>query len=303
MLMTSVDRYLSIRRLVGFQLKSIEFYLRDFARFASARGETYVVSKTAIDWASKGISEAQRHNRLSMVIRFAYFMHAEDPRHQIPPKYLFCSQRQRPTPYIFSDQEIQHLIASAQKLGPSGTLRPYTYSTLFGVLAVTGMRVSEARSLQINDVTNDGLVIRESKFKKSRLIPLHETTWSALNSYLKRRFRVFGHDPHLFVSRRGGKFSHTIVSETFRKVVQIADIHGKQGQRHPLLMDLRHSFAVKSLLKCTDKRDHISRHMLALTTYMGHAKVDSTFWYLESIPELMADIAHKCETFIYGGVS
>lgn len=95
MLMSSVDRYLSIRRLVGFQLKSIEFYLRDFARLASTREETHVVTKTAIDWASKGVSEAQRHNRLSVVIRFAYFMHAEDPRHQIPPEYLFCSQRQQ----------------------------------------------------------------------------------------------------------------------------------------------------------------------------------------------------------------
>ncbi len=303
MLMTSVDRYLLIRRSVGFQLKSVDFYLRDFARFASVRGETHVVSKTAIDWASKGTSEAQRHNRLSMVIRFAYFMRAEDPCHQIPPEGLFCNQRQRPTPYIFSDQEIQHLIDSAQRLGQLGTLRPYTYSTLFGLLAVTGMRVSEARSLQINDVTTDGLVIRESKFKKSRLIPLHATTWSALNSYLKRRFRIFGHDPHLFVSRRGGKLSHTIVSETFRKVVKTAGIHGKPGQRDPRLMDFRHSFAVKSLLICTDSRDHVSRNMLALTTYMGHAKVDSTFWYLESTPELMSDIARKCETFISGGVS
>ncbi len=303
MLMTSVDRYLSIRRLVGFQLKHIEFYLRDFACFASARGETHVVSKTAIDWASKGTSEAQRHNRLSVLIRFAYFVRAEDPRHQIPPKYLFCNQRQRPTPYIFSDQEIQLLIASAQKLGPAGTLRPYTYSTLFGLLATTGMRVSEARSLQINDVTIDGLVIRESKFKKSRLIPLHETTWLALNGYLRRRFHVSGHDPHLFLSRRGSKLSHTIVSETFRKVVQAAGIHGKPGHRQPRLMDLRHSFAVKSLLMCTGPRENINRHMLALTTYMGHAKVHSTFWYLESTPELMADIAHKCETFINGGVS
>jgi len=303
MLVTSVDRYLSIRRSVGFQLKSIEFYLYDFARFAAERGETHVVSKTAIDWAKKGVCEAQRHNRLSTVTRFASFMKAEDPRHQIPPENLFCRQRQRPTPYIFSDQEIQSLISSAQKLGPSGTLRPYTYSTLIGILAVTGMRISEARSLHINDITVDGLVIRESKFKKSRLLPLHETTCLALNDYLKRRTKIFGQDPHLFISRLGGKLSHTTVSEVFRKVVQNAGIHEKTNQRQPRLMDLRHSFAVKSLLMCSDKRDHISRNMLALTTYMGHSKVDSTFWYLESTPELMADIANKCETFIYGGAS
>jgi len=127
-----------------------------------------------------------------MVIRFARFMHTEDPRHEIPPEGLFCGRRQRPRPYIFSDEEIQRLLMQARRLGPAGTLRPHTYTTLFGLLAVTGMRVAEARALHLDDITTDGLVVREAKFHKRRLLPLHASTEQALRRYLDRRLRVAG---------------------------------------------------------------------------------------------------------------
>ncbi len=149
MLMSAVDRYLAVRRAAGFQLKSIEHYLRGFARFAMARGDRHVIAQTAVDWATTAACEAQRHNRLMTVIRFAHFMHAEDAHHEIPPKDVFCGQRQRPIPYLFSDEDIQRLVSQAQQLGPPNTLRPHTYSTLFALLAVTGMRASEARGLQL----------------------------------------------------------------------------------------------------------------------------------------------------------
>lgn len=301
MLMSAVDRYLAVRRAAGFELKSIEYYLRDFACFAAGRGEARVVAQTAVDWATTAACEAQRHNRLATVIRFARFMHAEDPRHEVPPEDVFCGRRQRPPPYIFSDEEIQRLVAYAGQLGPPDTLRPHTYETLFGLLAVTGMRTSEARSLQWQDIAPDGLVIRESKFKKSRLVPLHETTWTVLRSYLARRRRVAGDDPHLLISRRGGKLSHTVVAQTFHAVLQAAGIHGKPGHRRPRLTDLRHSFAVKALRACPDNRDQVGQHMLALSTYLGHAKIEDTFWYLEGTPELMGDIARRCEAFLHGG--
>lgn len=142
MLMPAVERYLAVRRATGFQLKPIEYYLRDFAWFASTRGETHIVAQTAVDWATTAACEAQRHNRLKTVIRFAHFMHAENPLHEIPPEGVFCGRRQRPTPYIFSDEEIQRLLAYAKQLGPPNALRPHTYSTLFGLLAVTGMRAA-----------------------------------------------------------------------------------------------------------------------------------------------------------------
>ena len=190
MLMQAVDTYLAMRRAVGFALDHTEGYLRNFARFALGRGDTHIVATTAVDWAARTTSEAQRHNRLHTVIRFARFMAAEDSRHEIPPEGLFWGRRQRPMPYIFSDDEIAQLLSAASRLGPPGSLRPQTYSTLFGLLAVTGMRVSEARNLHLHDVTRDGLLIRETKFHKSRLLPLHETTCTCSDSRTSQRLRT-----------------------------------------------------------------------------------------------------------------
>jgi integrase len=301
MLMQAVDTYLAVRRTAGFALVPIESYLRHFARFATARGDTHVVTSTAVDWAILAPSEAQRHYRLQTVVRFARFMAAEDPQHQIPPEGLFRGRRQRPIPYIFSDDEIQQLLLAARRLGPPGTLRPHTYSTLFGLLAVTGMRISEARSLHLKDLTTDGLIIRQAKFSKSRLLPLHETTWAALARYLDHRQHVAGTDPHLFVTRRHGKLSRTVVTQTFHQVLKVAGIPRESGRRRPRLMDLRHTFAVRALEHAPETRDHIGRHTLALTTYMGHTCVASTFYYLERTPHLMVDIAKTCEAFVHGG--
>lgn len=302
MLMNAVDTYLAVRRAMGFQLNTIEHLLRSFARFVAERGQTYVVAQTAIEWATLAPSNSQRHTRLMSVRQFACFMHAEDPHHEIPPEHVFNGRRrQRPMPYIFSQKEIECLIAHARQLGPPDSLRPDTYSTLFGLLAATGMRPAEARALQLHDVTPDGLLIRESKFKKNRLLPLHETTWVALAHYLDRRQKVAGYTSHLFVSRRGGPLSHRVIAETFHHLLQAAGISGEPGRPQPRLMDLRHTFAVRALEACPDDRRQVGQHMLALTTYMGHAKVESTYYYLENTPELMVDIAQCCEAFVYGG--
>jgi integrase len=182
-------------------------------------------------------------------------------------------------------------------------LRPHTYSTLFGLLAVTGMRISEARSLHLKDLTTDGLIIRQAKFRKSRLLPLHETTRAALARYLDHRQQVAGTDPHLFVTRRHGKLSRTVVTQTFHQVLKAAGIPREPGRRRPRLIDLRHTFAVRALEHAPETRDHIGRHTLALTTYMGHTCVASTFYYLERTPHLMVDIAKICEAFVHGGTS
>jgi integrase/recombinase XerD len=303
MLIQAVDTYLAMRRAVGFALDHTAGYLRNFAQFATARGDTHVVATTAVDWASCTTSEAQRHNRLQTIRRFARFISAEDPRHEMPPEGLFCGRRQRPMPYLFSDDEIQQLLGVASRLGPQGSLRPQTYSTLFGLLAVTGMRVSEARNLHLQDVTMDGLLIRETKFHKSRLLPLHETTRTALDRYIDQRRRGAAAAPHLFVTRRGGQLSRTVVSETFHQVLKAAGIPHRPARRRLRLMDLRHTFAVRALERSPETRNAIGRHTLALTTYMGHACVLDTYWYLETTPQLMTDIATACETFIYGGIA
>lgn len=211
------------------------------------------------------------------------------------------TQAHRKDTYIFSNAEIERLLLEARRLGPAGSLRPQTYSTFFGLLAATGMRVSEARDLHLKDVTAEGLLIRQTKFHKSRLLPVHETTWQALEQYLSHRQRVAGLDPHLFVTRRHGKLSRTVVKQTFHQVLKAAGIPHEPGQPQPRLMDLRHTFAVRALERSPETRDQIGRHTLALTTYMGHVCVASTYWYLERTPQLMVDIAATCEAFVHGG--
>jgi integrase/recombinase XerD len=297
MLIQAVETYLAVRRAADFKLDAVERYLRSFAQFATAQGDTHVVTQTAIAWAEQSASEPQCHNRLSVVVRFARFSHAEDPRHDIPPERIFCRRRRQRVPYLFSDEDIQALLAQAARLGPPRSLRPHTYRTLLALLAVTGLRISEALALRFKDVTPDGLLIRDTKFRKSRLVPLHETTTSALQAYLAKRCELALDDDHLFISHRRRPLSYYTVVDTFHDLLHAAGIPAEPDRPRPRLMDLRHTFASRALESCPDGRDHIGRHMLALTTFMGHARVKSTFWYLSSTPKLMGDIAQACEAF------
>jgi len=304
MLSDCINTYLSLRRSAGFKLKTVEGYLQSYVNFATSRGDTHVIGKTVIDWAAEARSDYSRARRLDTLIRFARFVRADDPRHAIPPDEVFCKLQHRRTPYLLTDQEVARLLRAAGNLGPTGSLRPHTYRTIFGLLAATGLRISEALNLCLDDFTTDGMVICETKFKKNRLVTLHGTAVKALDSYLVRRRRCAGTDPHIFVSHRGGaRLGYNIVSVTFQKVLETAGIPDQPGRPQPRLHDLRHRFAVKALQACPDNRDYITRHMLALSTYLGHARVESTYWYLESTPPLMTDIAEACESFLTGGAS
>lgn len=301
MLTDCINNYLFVRRAVGFKLDTVEVYLRSFQHFATARGDVYIIGQTAIDWAMQAKSDSSRARRLDELIRFARFVHAEDEHHEIPHDHIFCCQRHRRIPYLFTDHEVERLLRETDKLGPEGSLRPHTYHTIFGLLAATGLRISEALNLCFEDITRNGLVIRQTKFRKSRLVPLHITATAALDCYLERRRRFASADSHVFVSHRGGrKLGYNIVAETFQQVLAAASIPDQPAQSRPRLHDFRHRFAVRSLASCPDSRDRITRHMLALSTYLGHARMESTYWYLESTPELMMDIANVCELFVQG---
>ena len=167
--MELVDSYLALRRAVGFELKMAEYMLRSFARYASARDESCVCTNTVIDWASQASSVAQRDVRLKTVVRFADHLHVEDQRHQVPPRDVFGYRKSRRVPFIYTKKQISSLIEAASGLGPLGTLRPHTYSTLFALLAATGLRISEALKLRIDDVKPEGLIVRKTKFQKTRL--------------------------------------------------------------------------------------------------------------------------------------
>lgn len=300
MLMKAVDRYLAVRRATGFSYTKGGRMLRSFACFAEARGETHVISATAIQWAGQAPAQTTRAKRLATIRVFARYLRAEDPRHEIPPDGVFCGHQRRQTPYIFTDEEIELLVEYAARLGPPGSLRPETFATLFGLLAVTGMRVGEALALRIDDCKGDYLIIRETKFHKSRLVPLHPTSTAALEGYLKRRRRMTGDDPHVFVSLHRRRLSYSATIKTFHKVCEAAGLPRQPGLWRLRLHDVRHTLAVRALEAAPDDRDRITQHTLALTTYMGHARVASTYWYLQATPALMGDIAERCEFFADG---
>jgi len=177
------------------------------------------------------------------------------------------SQQRRQTPYIFAEEEIDLLMQHALRLGPKGSLRPHTYTTFFGLLATTGMRVGEALSLKVEDFRDGVLLIRKTKFHKSRLIPLHLTAREALADYLRRRSLVTTCDPHIFLSTRCRRLSYASTIETFYKVCEAAGLPRQPGSWCLRQHDLRHTFAVRALESAPDGRDQITQHMLALTTH------------------------------------
>ena len=185
MLMQTIERYLAIRRVAGFRLRVAEGFLRSYARFASERGEAYVRAQTVLDWVALVPSASQRGRRLEAVTIFAQYAQAEDTRHEVPPRGIFRRQRPFYRPFIFTEDQIHQLLEQAARLPPPGSLRPWTYCTLFSLLAVTGLRISEALALRFEDITADGLLIRQTKFHKSRLVPLHPSAQAGLGRYLR----------------------------------------------------------------------------------------------------------------------
>jgi integrase len=186
-------------------------------------------------------------------------------------------------------------------LPPENSLQPHIYGTLFGLLASTGMRISEALNLRIEDVTPDGLLIRNTKFGKSRLLPLHASTKAHIETYLKRRLSEAGFCPFVFVSIRAGKLHRNTVRGVFRRLIYRLGIARPEDLPRPRLHDLRFYFANQALTHSPGDRDGIGRHMVAVTTYLGHSDVRNGYWYLEATPALFAKIAARCEDFANGG--
>lgn len=300
MLATAVQSYLAVRRAAGFSLKQVGIHLRSFAAYSDAQGRHYVNSQTAIEWARQVSSQESRARRLADVARFARYLQAEDANHEVPPAIFGRERRPRPTPYILSEEQIHQIIRLAAQSGYR-TLRRQTYSTFFALLSCTGLRVSEAIRLRYDDITPDGLVIRSSKFRKSRLVPLHETAQAALERYLQLRRPYALFDDHLFISLRRKPLLITDVEAAFRTVADKMGLPCGRGKRRPTPHSLRHAFAVSALKTCPDGRDRITQHMLMLSTYLGHSHAAFTYWYLEAVPELMRSIADRCEAHMAGG--
>ena len=290
------NRFVAMKQQLGYRFTTNETTLRSFVRFAEDRDETLIQANTALEWAAAGGSRNRRVNRLHTVHALAVWLHAEDARHEVPHREVLGPlSRRRPSPYLVSVEEIQALLTAALSIGPVGTLTPLTWQTLFGLIAVTGMRVSEARSLTLKDLTSDGLIIRDTKFRKSRMVALHPTTWEALNRYLVVRRKAKTQNDHLFVLASTGRPpSETSTKTIFRGLAEQVGIRKPGAPRGPTPHSLRHSFAVRSIENLAPEADP-SRHMLALATYLGHANVSDTYWYLESTPALLQGIADATE--------
>ncbi len=294
--------YAALHRALGFKFRTPDILLRNFVAFAEQRGERVITAASVQEWALQAPSPEQRRNRLLTVRRFALSLHAEDPRHEVPSADLFGrASRRRRTPYIYSAEDIRQLIDAAHRLGPIGSIRPLTYAAMFGLIAATGMRVSEAIAIRLPDVTDDGLIIAQTKLKKSRLLPLHPATRRALDGYLATRLKAAGQSDALFISHQGTSLAYPTVITVFLQITRSIGLRGAAGSRGPRIHDLRHTFAVRSHERCAHDTKGVARHMTALSTYLGHAHVTDTYWYLQATPELMAHMAAAGETLHRGG--
>jgi|ERR1700676_5477084 integrase/recombinase XerD len=300
MITKAVDSYIKMRRACGFAFESEGACLLRFAAFSAAKGEHHVRSDVAMEWAGQARSMPARARRLGIVIRFARYVRAEDTRHELPFAVFGAEKAPRPVPYIYSQEDIRRLLQVISRSGYR-TLRRATYFTLFGLLACTGLRLSEALHLRYSDITVDGLVIRRTKFRKSRLVPLHETARAALERYLDQRRAYAPLDDHVFISLRRKPLLVADAERTLRTAALKIGLRRESGQPRPTIHALRHTFAVRALEACPDDRDRISQHMVALSTYLGHGHIAHTYWYLEATPQLMTDIAERCERFVAGG--
>jgi len=299
-MIAAVETYLAVRRAAGFTLSNTEYLLRSFAGFAAGKKQTHILTATTIDWACQARSVAQRHTRYQTICHFGQYLRVEDPRHESPPPNHFGYRKTRRVPYIYSRGEIDSLVLAATRLPASGSLRPKTYAALISLLAATGLRISEALHLLVSDITPDGLLIRRTKFQKTRLVPLHDTAVTGLGHYLMHRQEARCGGDHVFVSKEGQPLVYQKVHGVFRTLLKSAGLK-PCGGRWPRIHELRHTFAVRALESSPTGRQRIGQHMLALATYLGHVNIDATYWYLETTPELLRDIAVVAENFMQGG--
>lgn len=301
-----VNDYLALRRRLGFQLDTPGSLLAEFARYADRVGHHGpITTDLAVRWAltTRSDDPAQAGRRLAAVREFARHRAAFDPATEIPAVGLLAAvPRRRPQPHIYSDTEIAALLAQARLLLPRGGVRPLTYVALFSLLASTGLRLSEACRLRPDDVDlADGiLTVREGKFRKSRLVPLHPTTTRALTLYVADRgahtVDVSGSGGFFRTDRAPALIPDT-VQQTFSRLRQRLGWTAAGRAHRPRIHDLRHTFAVRRLLAwCIDGAD-VDRKILALSTYLGHAKPFDTYWYLTAVPELMAVTSQRFERF------
>lgn len=296
-----LEEYLAVRRALGATLADSERPLRKFITFMSEKGEHFITISRAVQWARELTAGSPAHQaaRLSIVRLFARYLHAKDSRHVVPPPALLPHRPQRTIPYLYSEPEVRALLGAARKLPSTSGLRGDGYAVLLGLLAVTGLRISEALALNRPDVDlNAGIVtVRTGKFGKARLIPVHASTRKALNAYAGRRDLIVSHPASdaFFLSERATRLTYANVRWTFEKLSCQVGLRKPGDRRGPRIHDLRHRFAVETLLRWYRQDLDAERHLPELATYLGHVSVASTYWYLQAVPELLELAVRRLE--------
>jgi integrase len=293
-----LSEYVAARRALGSRLEEPAQALRQFIRFLARKKARFITIKLALEWSQQRPDAVQRATcarKLSMVRQFARWLNAIEPRHQVPPRGLLDVRHRRGKPHIYSDEEITRLMAEVGRLESSKRMKVPTLEALIGLLASTGLRPGEAAALETGDVDLDAqvLVIRESKFGKSRQVPIHPSTATALQRYARQRDRIFPNSGNsfFFVSDRGTAVDLGAVRRWFCKASQACGLRKKTEHhrcgRGPRLQDLRHTFATRRLVEWYKTGSNVAVQMPKLATYLGHSSVACTYWYIEAVPELL----------------
>lgn len=291
-MLARVRAYLKERRALGYQLRNQGCQLLSFARFADGRGhQGPLTCSVALSWAClpKAASRLYWAHRLAVIRTFARYLLLSEPDTEIPPRHLLGSTHQRRCPHLYSRAQLQSLLRQAGQL--RGQLRPHTWQTLIGLLACSGLRISEALRRKPQDVDWEQglLIIRESKYGKTRLVPLHPTAMKPLWAYAQRRQRRFPGAEHFFVSERGSRLARSTAEQTFQHLRQGIAFTGHP----PRLQDLRHTLASRVLQRAQASRKHAANRVLILSRFLGHSPVEDTYWYLSALPELLAQAAQR----------
>ena len=301
-----LDRYLKLRRQLGYKLRVTEILLRNFVRFAEEQTAPYITTKLALRWASQPhLKPVQRGNRLGMVRRFAEHLSALDGRTEVPPQKLLPYQFRRRTPHIFGEHEVRELIRAAYGIAPATAFNGTTLGTLLGLLAVSGMRVGEALALEHGDVDlkRNLLTIRRAKGNKSRLVPLDPSTATALAEYASVRDKAFPQlaNKSFFVWEHGTRLLHCTVARWFMLIACRIGLREPGNQRGARIHDLRHYFAIQTLLNWYRSGCDAEAHLPELATYLGHVHVRDSYWYLSATPELLKLATLRLERAGKGG--
>jgi integrase/recombinase XerD len=300
-LASHLESYLELRHRLGFKLRLAGGLLRRFVRFAHQRKARFITRKLALEWATlpADCQPAQWANRLGILRRFAQHVSAADARTEVPPQELLPHRYHRKPPYLYSGKEIDRLIRTIGTLPASRDLRAISNATLLGLLAVTGMRVGEAIALDRKDVDlHRGLLtVRQAKFNKSRLIPIHFTTRKKLREYERQRDQWHPHptSPSFFLSERGTRLTDCTVRRWFVIASHKMGLRAPTDRRGPRIHDVRHHFAHKTILNWYRRGSDVEAHLPELATFLGHGHVADTYWYISSSPELLKLATQRLE--------